>query len=283
MSQLIHIRQRVKAIETIKKITHAMRLISMSAHSRLKHKEAPLTLYSHAIRDLFFKLTSVCQNWRSPLLQPSPNTPERNLIIIISSQKGLCGSFNSMLFSLFKKKSKELPKSADYIVIGKKAMEFIRNMHNKNIISAFPTFTNKNRSFIAHSIVELLVTQTEPYTHVIVLSNKLKTFFVQKPSISTLIPLSTQKMSPLHTHEDYLWEQQQEDILHNLSLLYLESTIENILFQSLFSEHASRFVSMDTATRNAENLLEVTRIKYNKLRQAKITKELAELSGSNQS
>ena len=280
MSQLVQIRQRIKAIQTIKKITHAMRLISMSAHSRLKHKEEPLRLYDGSIHRLFYKATTAHPTWKSPILQTS-GSDERLLVILIGSQKGLCGSFNSTLFSLFKKKLKTYPPSTHYVTIGKKAVDFMHSMNQSTVISAFPTFTNSNRSTIAHSIGQLLTTAVQPYTKVTVVSNRLKTFFVQKPSFSTIIPLANNEPHAQKHIPDYLWEHTPERVLEHLSHLYLESTLEHLLFESLFAEHAARFISMDTATRNAESLLEITKLRYNKLRQAKITKELTELSGSN--
>jgi len=282
VSQLVQIRQRVKAIETIKKITHAMRLISMSTHSRLKHKEEPLDTYTSAVRSLFYKLTTLSSQWKSPILQPSTAEGERFLVIIISSQKGLCGSFNSALFSLFKKKKTNYPPSTHYVVVGKKAVNFAQSIHNGTIVSAFPTFTNSTRATIVHSISQLMTTAPQPYTNVTLFSNKLKTFFVQKPSFSTIVPLlSHGAEQQKKDNYDYLWEQAPNVILEYLSTLYLKSTLDHIFFQSLFAEHAARFISMDAATRNAESLLDVTKLKYNKLRQAKITKELTELVGSN--
>jgi len=282
VSQLVHIRQRIKAIETIKKITHAMRLISMSTHSRLKHKEEPLKVYNNAVSDLFHRLTTIQPLWKSPILQPKETDSEKWLIILIGSQKGLCGSFNSSLFSSFKKHQSTYPPSTHYVAIGKKAVDFIQSTQNLAAIKTFPVFTNTTRNSIAQSIVKILATEPQPYTHVVVFSNKLKTFFVQKPSVTTVVPLINHDDSKTSsTHYDYLWEQAPDDILEYASTVYLESLLEHILFQSLFAEHAARFISMDTATRNAENLLDTTKLKYNKLRQAKITKELTELAGSN--
>jgi F-type H+-transporting ATPase subunit gamma len=80
--------------------------------------------------------------------------------------------------------------------------------------------------------------------------------------------------------EQYTWEQNPSDILDDLALQYLTATMYRLLFQSLLAEQAARFISMDNATRNAKQLLEDTQLQYNKLRQAKITRELTELSAS---
>jgi len=97
----------------------------------------------------------------------------------------------------------------------------------------------------------------------------------------TLVPTQRSQVSgTLAPHEGYYWEQEPAEVLNSLVITYLEARIEQLLFQSLLAEHAARFVSMDSSTRNAKNLLDATKLQYNKLRQAKITKELTELTGS---
>ena len=101
MSQLIQMRRRIKTIETIRKITNAMRLIAMSGHSRLKHKEELVKNYNNQVEELYKQIRSQIPENYDPLARHiSPNAPE--LIILIGSQKGLCGNFNSNVFKSFK-------------------------------------------------------------------------------------------------------------------------------------------------------------------------------------
>lgn len=282
MSQLIHIRHRIKAIQTIQKITHAMRLISMSMHSRLKYKETSLKTYTQTISDLFYTLSHAYPSWTSPLLQPLSTVANKQLIILIGAQKGLCGNFNNGVFSLFEKHKIHHSSTTDYILIGKRAIEYGKNITHGSIIKTIAHYSNHTRNQTASTIANIIASAQSPYTQVIIISNTLKTFFQQKPVLTTVIPVAQPEhyMQSPH-HSDYIWEQEPYTILDHLSSWYLTTIIEHVLFQSLFAEHATRFISMDTATRNAETILEETKLKYNKLRQAKITKELTELTGSN--
>ena len=109
-----------------------------------------------------------------------------------------------------------------------------------------------------------------------VLSNQLKTFFIQKPHNTQLIPFISNpeaSQSPA-THDQYQWDQSPADLLDQLARSTIESELHYLLFESLLAEHAARFISMDNATRNAQTLLEDTQLQYNKLRQAKIPKNL---------
>ena len=100
MSKLVHLRQRIKVIGTIQKITQAMRLISMSIHTRLKRKENAITQYIHTLNNLFAQLQLYAPEWTHPIIHPPKNGEKKTLVIIVGSQKGLCGSFNINLFKL---------------------------------------------------------------------------------------------------------------------------------------------------------------------------------------
>ena len=133
-------------------------------------------------------------------------------------------------------------------------------------------------------LLELLIAHRPPFSPVSVISNKLKTFFNQKAHETVLIPFETRDIMraqnlPQQT-EEYYWEQPPQELLDQLAYQTLQVQIQYLLFQSLLAEHAARFISMDNATRNAQSLLEDTQLLYNKLRQAKITKELTELVSS---
>jgi len=284
MSLLIQLRYRIRAIETIKKITHAMRLISMSARSRLKNKEEPLREYMKTSAQLVLHIKSHAPDWNNPIITPSRQSPHNPLVILIGSQRGLCGNFNTTLFNFFEKtviKTHKPGEKIHVIPVGKKAVQHIDNNSLYTPIAQFPELTAKTLGSIANQILSLLLQRHPAFTDVVVFSNHLRTFFIQKPHETVLIPFAqtqeTHNVDDTTYKEDYHWEQSPHDLLDQLGYQTLEVQLHYLLFESLLSEHAARFISMDNATRNAQNLLEDTQLQYNKLRQAKITKELTEL------
>jgi F-type H+-transporting ATPase subunit gamma len=281
MSELVQMRQRIKAIETIQKITHAMRLIAMSAHSRLKRKEADLKHYIDTINILFSKVYKLQQDWHNPIMKPKSNHT-KILVILVGSQKGLCGTFNTNLFTYFTQQmARHAESTFDSIAIGKKAIDFLNRNHTHiQVISAYNNFSIRTIFTISQTIADLIIHAPTPYSSVIMFSNDLKSFFIQKPIRTNLIPLVAATSDVLAPTEGYLWEQEPTVVLDTLAHHYLEAHIQHLLFTSLYAEQAARFLSMDNATRNAVSLLENSKILYNKLRQAKITKELTELTGS---
>ena len=275
MSQLMQMRQRMKAVETIKKITHAMRLISMSTHSRMKHQEAPLKTYQETINSLFSKALAMHPAYKDPILQPETSPESNPLVIVIGSQKGLCGSFNSALFQFIKLQISN-QKRRTIITVGKRAHQFVQKNRMRRLIAFFDTFALHNMLTIADSIMQEIIHAQPVYSSVIIYSNLAPSFFAQKPTKQTIIPAA--KLEENEVPKDFYWEQPAEEILNYLSHQYILSHLQQALFQSLLAEHAARFISMDSSTRNAKEMLESLQLNYNKLRQAKITRELTELS-----
>ncbi len=283
MSQLIQMRQRIKAIETIKKITHAMRLIAMSSHSRLKQQQEQLNTYQQEMNALFDTVLHHVPTWRNTRMMPIGKQPINTLIIVVGSQKGLCGNFNTALFQFFAEHMQRIQHpSLAIIPVGKKATDYTIHHHAARIRTSFSTFTMHNIGELAYTLTNTIV-QAEPvYTHVALFSNSIKSFFAQIPRYTNLIPLTVPDQTEQEkvTKEPYAWQQDPHALIDALVEQKLEAHIYQLLFESLLAEQAARFVSMDMSTRNAKNLLEATTMQYNKLRQAKITKELTELSGS---
>ena len=279
MALLIQMRQKIKAIETIKKITHAMRLISMSNHTRMRARQKPLQEYKSYCTNLFLKAKAAHPTYTNKLIEPFEKD-SNPLLILVGSQKGLCGNFNSALYHVFARALNELSvEKASLVVVGKKAVDFITEQQIAKVITSFRHFTYPKIETIAQQITNIIVDAEIPFTSVTFVSNMSKTFFIQNPEITRVIPFDTTKEFP-ETELEFIWEQSSEKILDMLVHQYIFAQVSYLLFESILAEQAARFLSMDSSTRNAETALDATTLQYNKLRQAKITKELTELTGS---
>lgn len=281
MSKLIQMRNRIKTIETIKKVTDVMRIISMSAHSRLKTKQEPLSEYLNKLTTLLAHVQSVAPSWTHPRLMPTGDNT-RPLIIVIGSQKGLCGGFNTQLSKFLNEYIQQHPSPHyHFTAIGKKPIDYLIDNYPDKLISSFPVLTARNFLTIAQELTDLIMTATPAYTSVTIISNVFKNFFVQKTTITPLIPFNPANVSTVSSPaEEYIWDETPHNILNILAMQYIEAQFQHLIFQSLLSEHAARFLSMDSSTRNAHNLLNTTKLEYNKVRQAKITTEITELTGN---
>lgn len=281
MSKLIQMRNRIQTIETIRKVTDVMRIISMSAHSRLKVKQEPLSEYLNTIKTFLAKAQRATPSWQHAQLMPTG--PHNNpLIIVIGSQKGLCGAFNTQLSKILQEYLLHNP-SAHYTfsAVGKKPIEYLINNYPDKLICSFPSITSRNFLTIAQELTDLIMMARPAYTSVTVISNIFKNFFTQKATITQLIPFALPDIAiKAISVENYIWDETPGDILDKLAIQYIEAQFQHLIFQSLLSEHAARFISMDNSTRNANTLLTDTKLEYNKIRQAKITTEITELTGN---
>ena len=273
MSQLTTMRQRIKAVETIKKITHAMRLISMSTHSRLKNQKKYLEGYRNAFQEVWSRVEPFLEE---PASQETPAS-SHPLIILAGSQKGLCGPFNSQLFRFFEQERQSLPHPQSIISIGKHAIEYCANS-KLSVVASYDDFTLSRFVTIAQALTDLLTSSPTTYSSVIFYGNYQKSFFIQKPRARVILPLEELPHTEGSQPTNYIFEQSPEELGRTLRSLLILITLQELLYDSLLAEQAARFISMDSSTRNADNLLMTMKLEYNKARQAAITQELTELS-----
>jgi F-type H+-transporting ATPase subunit gamma len=285
MSQLIQMRQRINAIETIRKITHAMQLISMSTHLRLRDKKNRLEEYQKTVKKILSSVKNTVPDWYNPLFFPD-QTQENLLVILVGSQKGLCGVFNTNIMYDFEKSIHEKRfKQGSLITVGKKIREYLTTRLKPatlplNHIASYDELSWNNLPTLVPKLIDTIIKAEQPYSQVLVYSNYPSGFFAQRLQTTTLIPFSFESLGgeELATKNDFVWEDEPHHILDALAHHQLNATVYTLLVQSLLAEQAARFTSMDNATRNAKYLKENMMLQYNKLRQAKITKELTELS-----
>ncbi len=228
MAQLIQLRQRIKAIETIKKITHAMRLISMSMHSRLRTKAPFLESYHKKLIVFFNKyecllLVATCINANS--LTPMG----LNLLFWLVHKKGLCGNFNIILFHFFKDFTKD--SNIKLIAVGKKAIDYAHS-HNYPLIAAYSNLTAKNLSSLSYDIAHMILKEAHQFSEIIILSNILKTFFLQRPTATKLVPYTQAEDFP-NQQEDYTGKSQNMNFLINWRTKFFRE-----LFITYFFSHS---------------------------------------------
>lgn len=273
----MQMRQRIKTIETIQKITHAMRLIAMSSHTRLKAKQATLKEYFKEVEDIFNTTHALAPKWKHILCKTNLQKPE--LIIIIGSQKGLCGNFNTAIFHLAKQQTQH-NNPVEFITIGKKSYDLAHNKLNIAPILTFNTFSSQNYLGISRQIINHLFANPGHYSKVTVIGSVAKSFFNQIATAYELLPLQKKATTVLIKKDNYIWDEPPIQLLDQLLKQYLITQLGLWLFEALIAEQAARFLSMDTSTTNAKNMLESTKLLYNKLRQTKITKELLEFASA---
>jgi len=298
MLHLTQLKRRMRSLNTTKKLTHAMRLISMSLYSKLDKQRNALEHHKSTLQEVFSEVFTQCDGYTNPILLPEDILNSSPLIIIVSATKGFCGGLNANLFRYLEHKLfVEEHQKPTFITIGQKATTFVEDKKLGSILEKYHSLNSNNFADIAKNIAQTISKQTPSFSSATMFSTQLKNFFSQVPQKNKIIPLaqtpakqqtskSRKPMGAVYAQKtitpetDIIWEQGQHEIVDFLAARYLNNTLTNNLLQALFSEYASRFVAMDSATNNAEKYLDNLTLQFNKLRQAMITREVCELSAS---
>ncbi|MBT4594407.1 F0F1 ATP synthase subunit gamma [bacterium] len=308
MSQLAQIRRSIKSIKTTKKITHAMRLVSMSLYSRLEGTQRGYDELRSYVRTLISRLIATSPEWTDEILIPQARFDSTPLIIFISTTKGLCGTFHNILARYFENKCPINKKSfihqggqdPFFITIGTRGTDFINKKivewNRGKIIKSYSEVTPSHTAKISSDIVEAIYSAEKIFSSVTIYSNRFVNFFSHPPSITEVLPLTTTmeehkpqvgkrskfKKTPkeIDVTQEFVWEQEKDTTLRTIARQYVRIIVEEAIISSITAEHSARFSSMDGATQNATKMIDQLSIKANKMRQALITKEVAELSSN---
>lgn len=282
MSGLVQLKQRIKAIQTIKKITHAMRIVSMSTHARLRNQQQALKEYKQALISMYATISNhVTLGIETPISTLTQPANKKVLFIIVGSQKGLCGNFNNNLFNFVKQPLEHASVSYDIISVGKKTNDYLAANNLMSIIS-YDEFTSLQLSSLTTALVDYVLAHGADYSEVFLFSMTSQSFFNQKPHRTHLMPFEAPALQTIVTSStEYRWEEEATNELATYCMHELLATkIYEALLTSLIAEQAARFIAMDNSTRNASNLLDAMTLRYNKTRQSKITRELTDLASS---
>lgn len=290
------IKRRVNSVQNIAKITNAMQLVSASK-TKYSQKVATGSLpYIQALLDSLETVSrSVDQN-----LHPYLNRTRsgEDLMIVISTNKGLCGSLNTNLFKKLMTWAKDRP-NASYIAVGQKAVTFLRN-RNFNLIAGFTDWPEKVRLSDVIPLIDLLKTRylSSEINRVDILFTDFINVLKQRSLIFRLLPLEnlyiqqlgaefqnkTIKLSEKSPRDsfkvDYLLEPNPRELLDFLLDYYLELSFYHLVLEALASEHSARMIAMKSASDNAKDLVEVLKLDFNKSRQTMITNELLDISSA---
>lgn len=282
MSHLIQIRDQIRAIQTTKKITHAIRLVSMSLYSKLEKKNTPLQKYTQQL-GYHYALINANIDIQNSVLNPKKTRNSQSLIIIIATSRGLCGNLNANLIRFLQNDlNTHNNANAQYIIIGLQAVKALKNYNLTPIIHSYSEFNSNNYLSIADDLMDKISRPKNAYSSITVYHNEIKSFFIQQPCKFELIPLISPSLQETGAEKkiaaSLLWEQEQQEIVSKIGFQYLRSIVIKTLFQALLAEHAARFLAMDSSTNNAEKFLERLILDYNKTRQMLITQEVAELT-----
>ena len=286
MPNLKELKNRISSVKSTRKITSAMKMVAASKLRRAQDLAESSRVYADS---LSFILSSLAGNTKNSSDLPEILTGRENskisLLIINSSDRGLCGGFNSNLFRNAKNwisEQQEKGKSVKIITVGKKATSFYRKT-DLDVIANFDDLNSNDKQLqvseeIKNKIMELF--ENNEIDEVSILFNKFVSVIAQEPTYQSLIPLSNDEADEEVTDTSnavFEFEPDKNELLEYLVPRNFLTQIYRSVLESSASEHAARMTSMDNATRNAGDMIDGLTLTYNRTRQAFITKELIEI------
>lgn len=288
------IRRKLKSIKSTRQITKAMELVATSKMKKATDFAVRLRNYGYLA---FSLITSMAQNGKlkSKLFETRP--ADKVLVVLFTTDKGLCGGLNANLFKKVSKLKTTFPEAQfSFVACGKKGADFLRRVGEK-VEYIFPAFTSspKIRDIFPISKVSMEGFLNGSFDRVFLVYPDFVSLIQQKPVVKTLLPFSPEVFSEMlselgskfssvaHLPEKKLTYKLEPDssyILNNIIPQLLESQIYQAVLETSASEHSARMVAMQNATSAASDLLDNLTLTYNQARQAAITQEIAEIAAS---
>ena len=286
MATLRDIRQRIVSVKSTSKITSAMKMVAAAKLRRAQDAIIAARPYTDKLTGILKNLASAESEMSHPFFQ-TRDSIKNILVVIVGSDRGLCGGFNSNLFKaaayhIDKKLAQDYPQATVHVLpVGRRAIGFFQRRNNP-IVAKFPDVFLK---LDFKTISELSPIITEGFTfgnfdRVVMIFNEFKSTIKQDVRIMSLLPIEAEAQDANKERGmEYIYEPSRVDILDSLLPRYLNLQLWRALLDSNAAEQAARMLAMDNATTNARDLIGALQLDYNKARQASITTEMLEIVG----
>lgn len=286
MPSLKEVRNRISSVKSTQQLTSAMKLVAASKLRRAQNAILKMRPYAMKLRDLLQDLSSSIENSDEHVFSEEREL-NNVLLIIVTSNKGLCGSFNANVIkaatSHINNNYKNHYREGHLFLftIGKKAYDFFKKKKYQNLKYDIDLLEDLKFEKVAPIAEELMKEFSEKkYDKIEIIYNRFKNAAVHKLVIEQYLPISTEQEKKKEKHEqqnDYIFEPSKEEIVKELIPKTLKIQLYKALLDSYASEQGARMTAMHNATDNAQELLRELNLKYNKARQASITNELLEI------
>jgi F-type H+-transporting ATPase subunit gamma len=285
MANLKIIRIRIASVKSTRQITSAMKMVSAAKLRRAQDKIVRLRPYANKLHEILVGVTQSLVDNEEDNIYGRKSDPEKILVVVITSNRGLCGGFNSNVIKETKKviaeKYYKQAKKGNlwFIAIGKKGFEFLRRQ-KLNILEEdnqlFNTLTFTNVSGVAERIMQHFV--SGKFDKVDIIYNQFKNAAVQNLTNEVFLPVETEHSEKtILTLVDYIYEPTKEEIVKELIPKSLKIQFYKAVLDSFVAEHGARMTAMHKATDNATQLIKDLTLQYNKARQASITNQILEV------
>ena len=284
MPSLDDLRKRIKSVKSTQKITKAMKMVAAAKLRKAQENAEKGRPYSEKMNNIILNLSnSITDKENAPKLLAGTGNKKIHLCIILTADRGLCGGFNTNIVKKAKsffEKIKSEGKSLKIITVGSKGHDQLKRIYGEQIIEKISFKDSKVANYLdaeiaGKKIIELF--EKNEFDMCTIFYNQFKNVITQIPREQQIIPLKSNEIKKNSVEDNYEFEPEEDEILSNLLPKNISTQIFKAMLENSASEQGSRMTAMDSATRNAGELVDKLTINYNTRRQAAITKELIEI------
>jgi len=286
MPSLDDLKKRISSVKSTQKITKAMKMVAAAKLRRAQENAEKGRPYSEKMNNIILNLSNgISDKESAPKLLIGTGEEKIHLCIVLTSDRGLCGGFNTNIIKkakLYFQKILNENKTLKIITVGSKGYDQLKRIYKENIIENISFKDSKNINYFdADKVGRIIIEKFEKkeFDVCAIFYNQFKNVITQIPQEQQIIPLkNTEKNETSSPDKDnYEFEPEEDEILSNLLPKNISTQIFKAMLENSASEQGSRMTAMDNATRNAGEMVDKLTIQYNRSRQAAITKELIEI------
>jgi F-type H+-transporting ATPase subunit gamma len=276
------IRTKIKSVQNTRKITKAMEMVAASKMRKAQERMRRARPYAEKIRNIAAHLASANPEYRHPFLVHH-DTVKACGMIVITTDKGLCGGMNTNILRAVTAKLRDLEKDGEKIdvtAIGNKGFSFMNRVGAKVVSHVIQLGDTPHlEKFIGPIKVQLDAYTRGEIDRVFLCYTRFINTMKQEPVVEQLLPLPAEKLGEAGADYswDYIYEPDAQSVLDELLVRYIETLIYQAVAENMASEQSARMVAMKAASDNAKKVIDDLQLSYNKARQASITKELSEI------
>jgi F-type H+-transporting ATPase subunit gamma len=276
------IRVKIKSVQNTRKITKAMEMVAASKMRKAQERMRHARPYGEKIRNVAAHISHANPEYRHPFLVDRDSV-KRVGIIVITTDKGLCGALNTNLLRLVLGQYKEWQTQGEDVevcAIGNKGLGFMQRLGAKVVSQVTQLGDRPQMEKLIGAVKVMLDGYTnDRFDRLMLAYTRFLNTMKQEPVIEQLLPLSGERLGAPETVWDYLYEPEARGVLDQVMTRYIEALIYQAVSENMASEQSARMVAMKAASDNAATLIDELTLVYNKNRQAGITKELSEIVG----
>ncbi len=283
MASLDDLKKRIASVKSTQKITKAMKMVAAAKLRRAQESAEKGRPYSEKMNNVIFNLSNgISDKENAPKLLSGTGQEKTHLCVVMTSDRGLCGGFNSNIIKKAKSYfAKNLAEGKDLkiITVGSKGNDQLKRVYGDKIIENISFKESKNANYFdAEKVGKMVIEKFEAgeFDVCTIFYNQFKNVITQIPQAQQIIPLNNEGEES-NSEESYEFEPDEDEILSNLLPKNISTQIFKAMLENSASEQGSRMSAMDNATRNAGEMVDKLTIEYNRSRQAAITKELIEI------